>query len=676
MKNSRIGKHSWLILVLTIAMTAVLLSVVAGTSQTENLKACRGMVFSVEEDFVTQGPEPPDGEPIISDGDLLSSNGTICARHRDLVGMFDVREDVGLDAVDIIDLDFQVRLIAFSTEIDSRHGNFTSGDLLVTNGAVIPNVALTALFQVGYDVGLDALHFVGEPERVIDLMNEVEGFSRERLASNPTLLVEMLKKFDIDILFSVEGTPPMPRKHSFLDGDLLSARRGVVVSGNEDLLPPSVPAGIPNRGVDFGLDAFVSPSRLVEEEMEGVKQGLFSTEILYRGKPKFTDGDALLSGNGIELTNRDLVNPFEPRADFLGLDALSLVSRPPPKEPNIQSMCGADRPVVNFDGGMVAPGGTGTGLYRQNPSTAWPAGRPRRPCGQFVPVDGFLPDSGISRFRVAYRPAGDSIPPVGGASGIQTKWLLKEWRWWPTLGCYYSGRKLETDSSGWMDATKFSKAKDGTLTGCANNELRLAVWDTNNIRGLSGGIDKDGHYVLWLEWEDSNGLHKEPYEHHLQLDNTAPEISDVNNDGVSDVEVRLPDGSTLIPACGQAENVDELQVWSQFSDEYYWKFRLRIRGGEPPTNKWYGPHNYYDPDDGTPGLKNTKDKGTLPSGLKHLRNIYMTDLGEKHFVDCCYGLDLWVWDASIRHSFNRKVVDGIRPLIDHAFITFEAAPKG
>jgi hypothetical protein len=48
----------------------------------------------------------------------------------------------------------------------------------------------------------------------------------------------------------------------------------------------------------------------------------FSTEILFRGKLPFTDGDVLIQGNGVEVSNYDLIKAFEPRAKFLGLDAL------------------------------------------------------------------------------------------------------------------------------------------------------------------------------------------------------------------------------------------------------------------------------------------------------------------------------------------------------------------
>ena len=61
--------------VASLVLLAVILFVSAGPAigqvGREALKNCGGMVFSTEEDFVTQGPEPADGNPIISDGDLL-----------------------------------------------------------------------------------------------------------------------------------------------------------------------------------------------------------------------------------------------------------------------------------------------------------------------------------------------------------------------------------------------------------------------------------------------------------------------------------------------------------------------------------------------------------------------------------------------------------------------------
>jgi len=280
---------------------------------------CEELAFSTEEDWFSQ-------DVVYSDGDLLTvytdDTGTIrcliCARNADLLAdTFDVGVDLGLDAVDVIDAD--TYLVAFSTELDSSNaGQFTAGDLLVTNGVIIPNQALTGLFQVGYDLGLDAVHFVGAPQAVHAFLGAAQQHSRDDWLRTPNLLVDTLDEFDVDILFSTEGTLGPVTAPKFLDGDLLSARYGSIVAGNAVLMPASAPAGIPSDGVDFGLDAVTS------DRLGNVEQLRFSTEILYDGDPGSTDGDVLLYGNGVTHTNKDLVQCFGPRADFLGLDALHL----------------------------------------------------------------------------------------------------------------------------------------------------------------------------------------------------------------------------------------------------------------------------------------------------------------------------------------------------------------
>ena len=279
--------------------------------------SCRQMAFSTEEDFLTRGPEPPDGNPIISDGDLLGAGCVVCARNHELLRAFDVQDDLGLDAIDILDAD---RLLAaFSTELDSPHaGQFTAGDLLFTHGAVIPNAALLHGFGIPHpDMGLDAVHFVGDPKQILEFAHfvlEIDPAYWQRLGA----LQASLRQYDIDIWFSTEGTAPYPAFPAFLDGDLLSARDGIIVARNALLLPGSVPAGIPTRSTDFGLDA-VTASRLPTRETLH-----FSTEILYRGEPVFTDGDVLLILNGVIYTNSDLIRCFEPATNFVGLDALFL----------------------------------------------------------------------------------------------------------------------------------------------------------------------------------------------------------------------------------------------------------------------------------------------------------------------------------------------------------------
>ena len=90
---------------------------------------------------------------------------------------------------------------------------------------------------------------------------------------------------------------------------------------------------------------------------------------------------------------------------------------------------------------------------------------------------------------------------------------------------------LSTDGNGWMNSQEYLDAKNGTgsYIGCPH-ELRLAVWNT---LGLPAGTptgdpipavrDREDHYVVWLEWEDAAlAMHREPVDHHVQLDNTLP----------------------------------------------------------------------------------------------------------------------------------------------------------
>jgi len=334
--------------------------------------------------------------------------------------------------------------------------------------------------------------------------------------------------------------------------------------------------------------------------------------------------------------------------------------------PNIQQLCG-DYDAVNFDGGMVLPGGPGTGLYKDNPNVMWPDGRPRRPCGNFVPIDGFLPPAGVSRFRVAYRPAGDPIPFAGdpATKTIHTKWILRDRN--PGPFCAVNpAHILETDADGWMDASDYLEAKNGgpSTDFCTNSGMRLAVWDTMGLDGI--GEDSNGHYVVWLEWDDG-AFHREPFEHHIQLDNTLPVINDF--------KVTLKDGTTPVGPCGEAPGEEIFRIYADFEDDYYWRYRLRVRGGSPPTSAYFGWHNYYD---GTSYVANTDTTGTTPDGVTvFLREINLTAALGDSFTDCCYVLDLWVGDSSIRHSFNHRYANHQgygNPWLANEFITFEASP--
>lgn len=168
------------------------------------LTHCRTAAFSTEEDFMMRGREPADGNPYVSDGDLLSPDGFICARNADLTRVFSPTgapiQDLGLDAVDVLDADQYI--VAFSTELDAPNGAFTSGDLLITfggAGAVIPNLALVAAFGVKYDIGLDEVKFVGVQDKIMSFLDFARGKSRGFWLEQPALLQQELKRYQIDI---------------------------------------------------------------------------------------------------------------------------------------------------------------------------------------------------------------------------------------------------------------------------------------------------------------------------------------------------------------------------------------------------------------------------------------------------------------------------------------------
>jgi len=476
-------------LITTIALSAILATIMLlpaapASSQVgqAQLAACTEFAFSTEEDFVTKGPEPADGNPIISDGDLLGPGCAVCARNADLLQGFDVRYDLGLDAADVIDVERY--LVAFSTELDSHNrGQFTAGDLLVTNGVMIPNVALTAGFNVGYDIGLDALHFVGSTEKIIGFLDEMRGITRDYWLSHPQSFAGMLRQFQIDIWFSTEGTGFSPDQPMFLDGDLLSARDGVIVARNSELLPNSVPAGIPNRGVDFGLDAATAPRSGIRKLIQ------FSTEILFNGKPAFTDGDLLQYGNGVVRTNEDLIKCFEPYADFLGLDAFSIpeVPRPP---------CAAA--IIRVGGmavGSIGSNGLANGLSATTPMfTAYDS-----PFGGTVQIIGLMPScTECDKFKVEY----GKWP---NATTLPTTWTpltddFNEWAFmWPSF--FWLEHRVP-DSAGWLDILC-----ETTMGGL------YYPWNT---------AGKNGKYSLRLTVKDTGGTEHVSAPVVVMLDNKSP----------------------------------------------------------------------------------------------------------------------------------------------------------
>jgi len=585
------------------------------------LENCSGGCFSTEEDFVMQKSEPYDGNPYISDGDLLSLDGKVCARNADLLQAFYVGArppvDLGLDAVDVLDI--PKRLVAFSTELDDPNGAFTAGDLLFTNGGVIPNQALVAPFGIRYDIGLDALQFVGDPEAIAGFAGLVlelgpDGWEQGKLQDE-------LERYNIDLWFSIEGTYAPQEGPSILDGDLLSAL-GTVVVRQASLLPPDVPAGIPSRGVDFGLDAVASPAMVTRRPPI-----YFSTEILYRGETSFTDGDVLSMGNGVITPNESLIKPFAPAADFLGLDALDIGGGDEVAEPRITHI--GQVSVDDIDGGKVAVGGSGTGLANTFSYD--------RPYGGWIPIYGDIP-AGIDEFRVVYRLAGTARPvDPATAPGIAvlpaTNWRASDWNWFSSDCSGWTAHF--SDAGGWYDAAEFRRLRQGEgmpFSTVCNAQLALTVW--NSADGAT--VNTEGHYVVWLQWRTGAGpIQEEPFDHHVQFDNKAPE----------NLELVIPGG-----ACSTyGPSAMPIMVQGHVDDPHFWRYRLRIFGGNPPAGHYYPIVNY--DDDPAPGALNVGPTGTGPGNV-NLHEVNVSALPAGSVTECCYGVRLWVEDRTIVGSFS------------------------
>lgn len=607
-----------------------------------------GIFFSTEEDFVTRHHKPRDGNLIISDGDLLDSTGYVYARNHELLYRFKTKFDLGLDAADVLRAQEryynpEVDRVAFSTELDHPQGLFTAGDLLATNGAILPNFVLLAAFEIPreLDLGLDAVHFVGKKEAAIQFLEEVRERDRKAWMAEPRTLIQYLKRYQVDIWFSTEGTAPVPKSPRFLDGDLLSAATGMIVLKNFDALPPMVPAGIPTRGVDFGMDAvtmrqvsasgappstinfddlplskeysvgdafgpatvkpfqwangdttdrghakvvdagkaggsgkeiFTNNSNLsfdfggpcegltllfaksggnlnidvngdfrninafsqihgmniggVSVEVHGDAQGsikltgtitsfaiggqelwvddvcpmpaaqrlLFSTEILFKRQPTFTDGDALRKGDGIALLNWDLVAQFEPRTRDLGLDALSFHPAPI-KTCSFTKVGGVD---VNWSTWDFATGYADPTL----------SGHKDHAFGRWVSIRGVLSPDTVQH-RVLYRPEGGADTPIlmppglGGPQG---------WRVFCHPASFWIPVTITGD--GWMSTSFWKFLRDA----CMNPDLILVNWRTSTV------TTPDGKYTLTLQCKDGDANVKICDELTIQIDNTRPDV--------------------------------------------------------------------------------------------------------------------------------------------------------
>jgi hypothetical protein len=569
-------------------------------SQVEtDMKFCRELAFSTEEDFFA-------ADTVISDGDLLGILGGecgICARNSDLLTAFDVQVDLGLDAADVIVTDAEPWPVAFSTELDSPNNiptliQFTAGDLLVTNGAVIPNRALTAYWKIWYDIGLDAVHFVGAPAQIQGFLDDASGIPRDDWLEIPGLLPGMLSERAIDIWYSTEGTWT-GAEGSFLDGDLLSVLGGMVMS-NDALLPPTVPAGIPIRGVDFGLDAATA-------DREGTLQSdiHFSTEILFGGEPSFTDGDVLQATGGVVLKNYDLISCFGPRVTELGLDALSVNA---PEAPGcvsrITKIGGVDIADIDPTDGMVILGTLGI---------AAPV-----PFGGKIDIQGTICDD-VEEFRVVHRKAGTADPWQGMAVLPSANWQVKVDAFLPPYPDCLGTQNWASDLNGRYNMSNYRHLSEASLGGC-NPGLSLTVWE-------SAGDDL--HEVV-LETMTASDTYSDTVRL-VQLDNSRPTV----------------ELEQLVGVCAPYSSDDmPLMVTGRISDTHFYRYQLRITGDGYGTYP-YTPVAFYDsPTDSVIGT------GTVAwDSYQPLHEVTVMDLAADP-VPCGYTVWLRAWDRTLSCDFT------------------------
>lgn len=613
-----------------LALVATLLLALPALAQRN---ACTGLLFSTEEDFLSGIGELG----VISDGDLLAydpAGGTaLCARNADLLRTFQIRVDLGLDAVQAVQ--FENDLLAFSTELDDPEGRFTAGDLLGTNGAVIPNAALLARFDlpVRHDLGLDALQFLGERDRVARLLVEARELGRQAFLDDPDLLANLLREFELDLLFSTEGTGFPPDGPLFLDGDLLSALSGSVARGNADLYAP-LPAGVPVRGADFGLDAFtLARDRFEEFEV------LFSSEIdSLEEALMFTDGDLLGDATVVVLKNLDLTLGLEPPVRDLGLDALDLPER------SVEAGCGGEIRVINGMevGTLIDPM---TGYARKiggaNPPSPFPAPAPfDRPFGGWLVLHGNLTGADCARFeyRVEWQePSGPWSPVVAPASWqTNTSPVCSLFGWGP----------FSSDGDGWIPVADYLASEN-----CSPNQA-LQVWSTSG---------RDGPHRVRLSLRPlgapGSGVSGAPLR--VVLDNTPP--GDLNltlwnaactAELSNQCEVDGPARNTQMYIKGRARD----DGTASSGDEHFYAYSLSWTGGDvsgSPGIAVPDQERIYDGTDPGIGTAGTEPAGgDVPLVLFDLSAAHIAETGGDAPPKCGYTITLRASDRTILGGFN------------------------
>jgi len=649
----------------TFAAVLIMCAVPVAANAQSNEKNCRGMLFSTSEDFTMQRGEGPDGNPIVSDGDVLafdpgSGVTRICVRNRVLLEPFDIkRVDLGLDAV--ASLGKKREAIAFSTELDSIHGQFTAGDLLFRssvaflNGLIIPNAALLAQtkLQPPYDIGLDAVSFVGDEERLREALKEIAAVGRDELASNPDILAKILRQFEVDILFSTEGTAPSAKAPAFIDGDLLSAATGAIFRSHADLLP-NLPAGIPIRGADFGLDAYTLG---LDPRTNGVSE-LISTEVDGRARQSFTDGDALTPGPTLRYKNFTLLKSLTPPTFDLGLDALHLdLGEQACASPIITDISEVPVGFITFASGLADVGALSD-----------------RPFGNDIRIQGALP-SAISCPNIAnfeYRVElddGSGFPALTDPNTlvVPTNWSRKvDANPNPIiLDCPIgtANDTYEPKPGGWFELTDYRRWDECSF---GDNES-LAIWDSSafaaNLDPTDPPVLVRFRIVMRQIGAALPTFVGPPVQ--IRLDNTnydLPVAKDMPLTGDISMTLAASSGSGLtVDDCkveGDATSV-VLDLVGRARDSHFWRYTLRWAGGNavgwraitPTVDSVFNNDGSDRPELSLTGTQPANDTTVLLSTFD-LTAAHQAATGSSELpVECGYTVELRAWDRTIVGTF-------------------------
>ena len=247
--------------------------------------------------------------------------------------------------------------------------------------------------------------------------------------------------------------------------------------------------------------------------------------------------------------NGDLVAAFKPKAEMLGLDALSV--NPPDQTECVSRLSHVGAvPVedISLANGMVTAG------------TFVPYIPAQLPFGGRIPLYGKIcPD--VDRFRVVYRETGTSDPwepiKVLGSKG----WTLKTDAFLPSWPDCLGTMAWSSDGDGWYDAADY-RAQE--MIGC-NSHMPLTVWES---AAAVGGDDK--LYELILELETTSTVVSDTTRL-VQLDNDPPDVEIAKTTGTCDAFT----GSDM-----------PLTIRARMNDPHFYRYRLQI------TGNWSGIRTY------------------------------------------------------------------------------------